>query len=258
MQELTTITNQNDISLFNHPEFGNFRGLLINNEPYFVGKDIAESLGYSIPRKAITDHCRGVLKWNIPTNGGIQEMLIIPESDVYKLIFSSKLPNAEKFIDWVTHEVLPSIRKHGAYMDDNTIEKALTNPDFLIRLATELKQEKAARLSAETKIQNDRHKVQFAEAVASSGQCINVGDMAKILAQNGHDIGQNRFFQWLRIHGYIMKNKNVPTQRAIDLKIMEIKEGAVKLPNGNIKPTTTPVITGKGQIYFINKFNESK
>lgn len=253
MQELTTV--QNEISFFNNPEFGNFRGLIINNEPYFVGKDIAELLGYSLPRKAITDHCKGVLKWNVPTEGGLQEMAVIPERDVYRLIFGSKLPNAQRFIDWVAGDVLPSIRKHGAYMTDDIVEKAISNPDFLIRLATELKQEKAARVSAENKIQIDRPKVVFAEAVQGCKHSIKVGELAKLIAQNGRpDIGQKRLFAWLKQHGYLFKNSNEPTQKAINLKVIEVKERVIRLPDGSTKITRTPLITGKGQIYFIDKF----
>ena len=222
-----------------------------------MGNDIAAALGYSSPHKAVYDHCKGVLKWNIPTDGGDQEMSIIPESDIYRLIFKSKLPNAERFIDWVTSKVLPSIRKHGAYMNDDILEKALEEPDYLIKVLSRLKQEKQKRVKAESKIEIDRPKVVFAEAVTNSNQCILIGEFAKLLAQKGHDIGQNRLFKWLKEHGYLMQNKNIPTQKAIDLKVMELREKTVNLPNGNTKITFTPMITGKGQIYFINKFKEN-
>ena len=253
MQELTTV--KNEISFFNNPEFGNFRGMIIDNEPYFVGRDIAECLGYSRPHEAIQTHCKGAAKYRLPTNGGMQEVYIIPESDIYRLIFGSKLPNAQRFIDWVAGEVLPSIRKHGAYMTDDIVEKAISNPDFLIRLATELKQEKAARVSAENKIQIDRPKVVFAEAVQGCKHSIKVGELAKLISQNGRpDIGQKRLFAWLKQHGYLFKNSNEPTQKAINLKVIEVKERVITLPDGSTKITRTPLITGKGQIYFIEKF----
>ena len=131
-----------ELQVFESTEFGKVRTVQINGEPYFVGKDIAEALGYSNYRDAISRHCKGVVKHDTPTESGIQEMSFIPESDVYRLIFRSKLPSAEKFETWVVGEVLPAIRKHGAYMTEETLEKALTSPDFLIKLATELKKEK--------------------------------------------------------------------------------------------------------------------
>ena len=133
----------NELQIFNNPEFGEIRTLDENGVPLFCGNDVAKALGYAVPRKALFDHCKGVLKRNIPTNGGIQEMSFIPESDIYRLVFSSKLPTAEKFTDWVTTEVLPSIRKHGAYMTPDTMQRFIADPDFAIGLLTALKDEQA-------------------------------------------------------------------------------------------------------------------
>ena len=255
--------NNNQITTFNHPEFGNCRGLIIDNEPFFVGKDVAGALGYSNSSNAVLNHvenddkCTKMIKSHTQNGDVVTKTTLINESGLYSLIFASKLPQAKAFKNWVTSEVLPSIRKHGAYMNDDILEKALEEPDYLIKVLSRLKQEKQKRVKAESKIEIDRPKVVFAEAVTNNNQCILIGELSKLLAQNGHDIGQNRLFKWLRVHGYLMQNKNIPTQKAIDLKVMELREKTVNLPNGNTKITFTPMITGKGQIYFINKFKEN-
>lgn len=249
----------NELKVFNNNEFGDVRVVEVDNEPWFVGKDVAEILGYSNPRKALIDHVdnedKGVTKCD--TLGGIQEITTINESGLYSLILSSKLPNAKKFKKWVTNEVLPSIRKHGAYMTDNTLEEALTSPDFLIRLATELKNEKEARKKAEDKIAEDKPKVLFAEAVNASSTSILIGDLAKILKQNGYDTGQKRLFEILRNKGFLMKtgsSKNMPTQKAMEMGLFEVKETTINNPDGSIRVTKTTKVTGAGQQFFINMF----
>ena len=249
----------NELKVFNNNEFGDVRVVEVDNEPWFVGKDVAEILGYSNPRKALIDHVdnedKGVTKCD--TLGGIQEITTINESGLYSLILSSKLPNAKKFKKWVTSEVLPSIRKHGAYMTDNTLEEALTSPDFLIRLATELKNEKEARKKAEDKIAEDKPKVLFAEAVNASSTSILIGDLAKILKQNGYDTGQKRLFEILRNKGFLMKtgsSKNMPTQKAMEMGLFEVKETTINNPDGSIRVTKTTKVTGAGQQFFINMF----
>lgn len=249
----------NELKVFNNNEFGDVRVVEVDNEPWFVGKDVAEILGYSNPRKALIDHVdnedKGVTKCD--TLGGIQEITTINESGLYSLILSSKLPNAKKFKKWVTNEVLPSIRKHGAYMTDNTLEEALTSPDFLIRLATELKNEKEARKKAEDKIAEDKPKVLFAEAVNASSTSILIGDLAKILKQNGYDTGQKRLFEILRSKGFLMKtgsSKNMPTQKAMEMGLFEVKETTINNPDGSIRITKTTKVTGAGQQFFINMF----
>lgn len=141
----------NEVEIFKNDDFGEIRTLIINDKPYFVANDVARALGYSAPKDAITRHCKGALKHRYLTDGGEQEIKFIPEGDIYRLIVKSKLPTAQKFEEWVMDEVLPTIRKHGAYMTNEIIEKALTSPDFLIQLATQLKEEKEARLLAEQK-----------------------------------------------------------------------------------------------------------
>ena len=256
----------NDLQIFKNEQFGSMRTLEINGEPWLVGKDVAEVLGYKEAAKAIREHVdnedKGVSVLDTP--GGKQTMTIINESGLYSLILSSKLPTAKEFKRWVTSEVLPSIRKHGAYMTTETLEKALLSPDYLIRLATALKSEQEQRKLLEEKneqqrlkIEEDKPKVIFANAVETAKTSILVGELAKILKQNGVATGQKRFFEWLRENGYLIKggsDKNMPTQRSMELGLFEIKETAVAHSDGHTTISKTPKVTGKGQQYFINKF----
>lgn len=254
----------NKLKVFSNSEFGSIRTLEINEEPYFVGKDVAEILGYSNTKDAIISHVDEEDKTIIQKSGnatlGIPNrgLTVINESGLYSLILSSKLPTAKKFKHWVTSEVLPSIRKHGAYMTDNTLEQALTSPDFLIQLATKLKEEQQARAKAEQQIETDKPKVLFADAVSASKTSILVGELAKILKQNNIDIGQNRLFEWLRNNGYLISRKgtdyNMPTQYSMELGLFEVKETVITHSDGHVSVSKTPKITGKGQQYFINKF----
>ncbi len=247
-----------DIKVFENSEFGSVRTVLIDGEPYFVGKDVAEILGYKRQRDAISRHVddedKGAVKFSTP--GGVQDLTVINESGMYNLVLSSKMPNANKFKRWVTSEILPSIRKHGAYMTPEKLEEVLLNPDTLIRLATELKEEREQRKQAEAKIEADKPKVLFADAVSASDTSILVGEMAKILKQNGVDMGQNRLFKYLRDNGYLMKggsSKNMPTQRSMELGLFEVKETTIANPDGSIRITKTPKLSGKGQIYFMER-----
>lgn len=246
------------IQLFNFKGY-QVRTVTIDNEPYFVGKDVAKILGYSRTADAIRKHVdfedKGVAKMETP--GGNQDLQVINESGLYSLILSSKLPQAHEFKHWVTSEVLPSIRKHGAYMTPQTIEKALLNPDTIISLATQLKEEQQHRkqLQAENNIM--KPKALFADAVATSDTSILIGQLAKIMKQNGVDMGQNRLFKWMRTHGFLGKrgdSYNKPTQKAMNLGLFEVKERTVNNPDGSIRVTITTKVTGKGQQYFINKF----
>lgn len=181
----------------------------------------------------------------------------LPENMVYRLGFKASNEAAQKFQAVLADEVLPAIRKHGAYMTEETLEKAITSPDFLIKLATNLKEEKEKRLEAERQIEADRPKVTFANAVNVSKDGMLLGMLAKLLHQNGVDIGQKRLFQWMRDKGYLMKNgtdKNMPTQKARELGLFKVKERAIDNPDGSVRLTRTTLVTGKGQEYFINKF----
>lgn len=249
----------NDIQIFNNPEFGEIRTIEEGGKVLFCGRDVATALGYAKPQKAISDHCKGALKRSTPTNGGIQEMLFIPEGDIYRLAAKSELPGADRFESWIFDEVLPSIRRHGAYMTPETIEKALTDPDTIIQLATTLKEERSKRKALEAQAEADKPKVLFADAVATAKTSILVGELAKLLKQNGvRDMGQNRLFSWLRDKGYLIRRSgtdyNMPTQRAMELGLFEIKETVISHADGHTSTTKTPKVTGKGQQYFIDRF----
>lgn len=257
----------NEIQMFQHPEFGAVRTMTIDNEPWFVGKDVAEVLGYSNTRDALAKHVDEEDKATVAIHDGSQNrnVTVINESGLYSLILSSKLPTAKAFKRWVTNEVLPAIRKHGAYMTPSALEQAINNPDFAIGLLNALKEEQEARQALETKVQVQETRIEemrpkeiFADAVADDKDCILVGDLAKLLKQNGIDIGQKRLFEWMHKNGYLMnkssKIKHMPTQRAMDLGVFRAKETALKFPNGKSKTTYTVMVTAKGQQYFINKF----
>ena len=247
----------NDIQIFNNPDFGEVRTMEENGAVLFCGSDVAKALGYSNPSKALSDHCKGVTKRYTPTNSGTQEMSFIPESDLYRLVFSSKLPTAEKFTDWVTSEVLPTIRRHGMYATPATVEKMLADPDTTIKLLETIKQERAARLALEAQAEADKPKILFADAVSASHSSILVGDLAKLLRQNGVEIGQNRLFSFLREKGYLCsqgERYNLPTQRSMDRGWFQVKETTINQPNGSVRITRTVKVTGKGQQYFINLF----
>lgn len=233
------------------------RTLLRDNEPYFVGKDVAEILGYSNPRDALSKHVdsddKGVAKCD--TLGGTQKLTVINESGLYSLILGSKLPTAKKFKHWVTSEVLPTIRKHGAYMTDQKAAAIVTDKgslaDLLQQAAEQLKRK-------DIQIEQMKPKALFADAVSTSDTPILVGELAKILHQNGVSMGQNRMFRWLRDNGYLIGRKgsdyNMPTQRAMELGLFKIKENAITHSDGHVTITKTPKVTGKGQVYFVNKF----
>ena len=260
----------NEFQLFDF-ENHKVRALSLNGKAYFVGKDVAAVLGYAKTANAINKHVdvedKGVTKMMTP--GGRQNIQIINESGVYSLIFSSKLPNAKKFKHWVTSEVLPAIRKHGAYMTDEKIEEVLTDPDTIIKLATQLKDEREQRLieqqlrkDAENQVQETKPKVLFADSVATSKSTILIGELAKILRGNGVDIGATRLFKWMREHGYLINRKgsdwNMPTQKAMNLGLFKIKETTINHSNGTTSISKTPKVTGKGQQYFVNKFMKER
>lgn len=227
-----------------------------NGEPWFVAKDVCDILGLENSRKATVELDQDEKNTVTISDGipGNPNKTIISEPGLYKLIMRSRKPEAKEFQRWVTHEVLPQIRKHGAYMTQQTLDKALTSPDFLIRLATKLKEE-------QEKVKELEPKARFADAVAASdGTCL-IGELAKMLRQNGLDIGQNRLFAKLREDGYLGKtgsNRNVPTQRAMDLGLFRIKETAVTHSDGHVTINITPKVTGKGQTYFVDRYCPKK
>lgn len=250
----------NEIQVFKNPAFGSVRTMMMEGEPWLVGKDVAEALGYANTRDALAKHVdeedKGVAKCD--TLGGVQNLAIVNESGLYSLVMSSKLPEAKKFKRWVTSEVLPAIRKHGGYLTPDKVEEALLNPDTIIQLATQLKEERLARTAAEKKIEADAPKVLFAGAVEASQTSILLGEFAKILKQNGIDMGQKRLFDWMRKNSYLIKRKgtdyNMPTQRAMEMGLFEIKESVHLNSSGCNVVTKTPKLTGRGQLFFTNKF----
>ena len=245
----------NEIKIFDNPEFGKVRTMEINGEPYFVGKDIAEILGYSNTRDALTKHVDSEDKNTVAIcdGKGNPNQTVINESGLYSLILSSKLPKAKEFKRWVTSEVLPSIRKHGAY----AVDELLNDPEFAIKTFTALKEERQRSKRLSEQIEADKPKVIFADSVSAAKSSILVGDLAKLLKQNGINIGQNRLFEWLRQKGYLIKggsSKNMPTQKAAEMGLFEVKVSTVNNPDGSIRETKTTKVTGKGQVYFVNKF----
>ncbi|MDK2790627.1 MAG: anti-repressor protein [Methanothermococcus sp.] len=245
----------NNIEIFTNEEFGEVRTVVKDNEIWFVAKDVCDILDIRNTTQAVNrlDSDERTI-FNIGRQGNTN---FINEYGLYGLILSSKKKEAKNFKRWIKHEVLPSIRKHGAYMTEQTIEKALTSPDFLIQLATQLKEEKEKRLEIESELKQAKPKILFADSVSTSESTILIRDLAKLLKQNGVNIGEKRLFAWLRENGYLIKQKgqdyNSPTQKAMDLKLFKIKETAINTSSG-VKIKKTSLITGKGQNYFVNKF----
>ena len=251
----------NELKIFENTEFGTVRATEIDGEAWLVGKDVAEILGYERPTKAVTDHVDSEDRDVVPIQdsiGRMQNTPIINESGLYSLIISSKLPQAKKFKRWVTAEVLPSIRKHGAYMTPQKIEEVLLSPDTIIKLATDLKAEREERMKLQMETEELKPKALFADAVSASKTSILIGDLAKLIKQNGHDIGQRRLFQWMRDKGYLIKQQgaswNMPTQKSMDMGLFEIKETTITHSDGHISISKTVKVSGKGQVYFVNKF----
>ena len=269
----------NELKLFENPEFGSVRAMEIGGESWFVGRDICRLFGDKNESRSLSrvDDADKQIIQITDTMGRSQNAIIVNESGLYSLLFAmqpqkanhdgvsdaypieiqQRIEKLRGFKRWVTHDVIPSIRKHGAYMTDETLEKALLSPDFLIQLATELKTEKEKNRQLETKIEKDKPKTIFADAVSASASSILVGDLAKLIRQNGYNIGQKRLFSWMRDNGYLMKSGssyNLPTQYSMEREWFEIKETTVVHADGHTTVNKTPKVTGKGQIYFINLF----
>lgn len=247
-----------ELKIFNNDQFGDVRTTSISGDPYFMLNDVCQILDIGNSRMARTRlNDKGVITTDTLTAGGNQQATFINESNLYKLIFQSRKPEAERFSDWVTGDVIPTIRKHGAYMTDGIIERTLQDPDYLIQLATTLKEERTKRQLAESVNQMNKPMVLFAESVQASDNSCLIGELAKIISQNGVNIGQNRLFDWMRDNGYLIKSgerRNQPTQYSMELGLMEIKKRTIDNPDGSIRVTVTTKVTGKGQIYFVNKF----
>lgn len=250
----------NELKIFTNSTFGNVRVIKQNGEQWFVAKDVCDCLDISNSRQALSrldndEKNSVILNDGIPGN---PEKSIVNEYGLYNLVLSSRKPEAKEFKRWITHDVIPSIRQHGAYMTIDTVERAMNDPDFIIGLLTNFKQIKTEKEQALKQIEADKPKVLFADTVSASHTSILIGELAKIMKQAGLNIGQNRLFERLRQDGYLISRKgtdyNMPTQKAMDLKLFEIKETTVSHADGHISVNKTPKVTGKGQQYFINRY----
>lgn len=251
----------NDLKIFSNEDFGEVRTVLVDNEPMFCLADVCKALEISNPSKVaqrLDEDERTKLEL-----GRAGDTNFVTESGLYAVILRSDKPNAKKFRKWVTSEVLPSIRKNGGYIagqetlsDDELMAKALLVAQNKIAERDSIIAEKNAQ------IEQMKPKQIFADAVETSKSSILVGDLAKLICQNGVQIGQKRLFEWMRQNGYLMKygaSRNMPMQKYVEQGLFEIKENSIQSPNGNVRLTITPKVTGKGQVYFINKFlNESR
>lgn len=249
-----------NLQIFKNEEFGEVRTVTIDNEPWFVGKDVAEALGYQNGSRDINIHVseedRKILTAQNYQNGTFEipnrGLTIINESGLYALIFGSKLESAKRFKHWVTSEILPSIRKHGGYIagQENMSDEQL--------LARALMVAQSKIVENQKQIERMKPKEIFADAVATSHTSILIGDLAKLLKQNGVETGQKRLFNWMRENGYLIKrngvDRNMPTQKAMEMELFEVKESTVNNPDGSVRINRTTKVTGKGQQYFINKF----
>ena len=257
----------NEVQIFNSEEFGSVRVAEIDGEPWFVGKDVAACLGYVNTKDALAKHVDPDDKIMGSQNatpsitdklGRKQYPTFINESGFYSLVLSSKLSSAQKFKHWVTYDVLPSIRKHGAYMTTDTMAKAISDPDFAIGLLQALKEEQEKSKDLEARIEREKPMVELGKGITKAVNDITIGEMAKILKQNGVDTGRTRFFQTLRDDGYLMTQngeKNIPTQKAMNLGVFHVTMKTITLPHTNITRTThQTMVTGKGQAYFFEKY----
>lgn len=254
----------NELQTFTSAAFGSVRIIDKGGQPWFVGKDVADILGCSNSSKAIPQHVdeEDRQKQNLPTaqNGKlVAASWLINESGLYSLILSSKMPKAKEFKRWVTSEVIPAIRKTGGYIagSENMTDAEIMAKAVLVAQST-IRQRDQRIKELESDVAAAKPKVLFADAVSASDSTILIGDLAKILKQNGHPIGQKRLFCWMREQGYLIKRAgadyNSPTQRAMEMGLFKIKETAISHSDGHVSVSKTTKVTGKGQQYFINKF----
>ena len=265
------VGDMDGLKLFENPKFGKVRTITEDGKVLFCGSDVAKTLGYAKPQNAIDRNCRCALIRGIPhpqSPGKKIEMLFITEGDVIRLVARSPLPEAAKVESWIFDEVIPSVLHHGAYMTPDTLDQMIASPEFGIRLLTELKEERdkrkeveAQKVALEAQVEADRPNVQFAKAVEGSYSTILVRDLAKILRQNGVEMGEKRLFEWLRNKGYLIRQAgrsyNLPTQRALESGLFKVKETAITHTTGT-QTHLTPLVTGKGQKYFVNLFLANK
>lgn len=246
---------ENSLQVFTNEQFGQIRTINQNGEPWFAVKDVCDALDLADTNKAAARLDDDELtRIKFVSGGQTREMLFTNKPGIYSLILGSRKPEAKAFKRWITHEVIPAIEKHGMYATTDTVEKILQDPDFLIKTLQELKKERSARVAAEEQIRLDAPKVLFADCVSQADTDILVGELAKLLKQNGMDIGQNRLYEKLRAEGFIMKNSTIPTQRAMEMGLFRVIERSIMQPNGTTRITQTTKVTGKGQQYFVNRY----
>lgn len=257
-----------EVKIFNNPQFGEIRTAGTSDEPLFCLADVCRVLEIGNPSQVkarLTTNGMKIIDLNeLNQNEGViinelgnRKATFINEQNLYKVIMRSDKPQAEPFQDWVCGEVLPSIRKHGMYATEQKLEEMLLNPDAMIKTLQVLKEERQKRIEAENKAKELQPKALFADAVATSQRSCLIAELAKILQQNGVKIGQNRLFVWMRKNGYLCSKGqyyNQPTQKAMEMGLFEIKQTTITKPDGSVLVKTTTKVTGKGEIYFINKF----
>lgn len=245
----------NEIKIFTNEQFGQIRTINQNGEPWFAVKDVCDALDLADTNKAAARLDDDELtRIKFVSGGQTREMLFTNKPGIYSLILGSRKPEAKAFKRWITHEVIPAIEKHGMYATVETAERILNDPDFLIKTLETLKEERAARVAAEETNRLNAPKVLFADSVAQAESDILIGELAKLLKQNGVETGQNRLYDRLRKDGYIMKNSTIPTQKAMEAGLFRVIERTIAQPNGTTRITATTKVTGKGQIYFVNKY----
>lgn len=250
----------NDLQIFKNSDFGELRTIVKEGEPWFVAIDVCRALEIANSRMAVDRLDEDEKNTVSLTDGtpGNPNKAIVSESGLYSLALGSRKPQAKPFKRWVTHEVIPSIRKHGAYATPATIESLIQNPESGIKLLTALKNEQDKRKVLEDKVNQDKPKVLFADAVAASESPMLIGELAKVIKQNGVNIGEKRLFEWLRNNGYLIRRKgtdyNSPTQRSMEMGLFKVKETAITHSDGHITVNRTTKVTGRGQSYFVNKF----
>lgn len=246
----------NELQIFQNEQFGTIRTAGTAEEPLFCAADVCRALGYNNGRDAISRHCDegDVVKRDTPTSSGVQLMAFVNESGLYSLIFGSKLENARQFKRWVTSEVLPAIRKSGSYVAKKLSRKELAQ--MVLQQEEEMEMLRLENLRKDVRIEEQKPKVVFADAIVGSKTSCLIGELAKLLTQNGFEIGQNRLFAWMRDNHYlgtVGEFYNIPCQKYLEMGLFELKKN-VHSQNGQMVTTITPKVTGKGQQYFINKF----
>ncbi|HDR8494204.1 TPA: phage antirepressor KilAC domain-containing protein [Bacillus cereus] len=250
----------NQLQIFSHNAFGKLEILMKDGKEYFPATYVANLLGYANATEAIKRHCKneGVAFHEVPTTSGVQNKKFINEPNLYRLIVKSKLPQAEQFEKWVFEEVLPSIRKHGAYMTDQVLEQAVTNPEFMIGILTKLKEEKEKLAAAQQQIVQQQPLVVFAEACMQSNESLKVSEVAKLAAKHNVKIGQRQLFAKLREWNLMFKRSTEPTQSAVEKGYFEIAQGVKQKPSGEPFTWTTTYVTPKGQAYIIDRLKKEQ